>query len=131
MLKPEKNEYFTLAWTGKALRILDQTKLPGEEVYLDLKNAEDVWEAIRNLRVRGAPALGVAAGYGLYLGIKDSPARRRPDFLAQVHKARSYLETSRPTAVNLFAALRRIEEKLQNASFSSPEEGKKQVGENR
>lgn len=127
MRKLKKNEYFTLAWTGQSLRILDQTKLPHEEIYLDLKNAEDVWEAIRNLRVRGAPALGVAAAYGLYLGIKDSPAHHRSDFLAQIHKIRSYLETSRPTAVNLFTALRRVEDKLKNASFSSSEEGKKKV----
>jgi len=128
MLKRKKNEYFTLAWTGQFLRILDQTKLPYEEIYLDLKNAEDVWEAIRNLRVRGAPALGVAAAYGLYLGIKDFPVRqRRSDFLAQVHKVKSCLETSRPTAVNLFTALRRVEEKLQNASFSSSKEGARKV----
>ncbi|MBU2496008.1 MAG: S-methyl-5-thioribose-1-phosphate isomerase [Candidatus Omnitrophica bacterium] len=127
MLKLKKSEYFTLAWTGQSLRILDQTKLPQKEVYRDLKNAEDTWEAIRNLRVRGAPALGVVAAYGLYLGIKDFPGRRRSDFLTQIHKVKSYLETSRPTAVNLFAALRRVEEKLKNTSFSSAEEGKKKV----
>ena len=127
MSKPNKARYFTLAWTGQSLRILDQTKLPHEEFYMDLKSAEDVWGAIRNLRVRGAPALGVAAAYGLYLGIKDSPARHRSDFLAQIHKVKSYLETSRPTAVNLFTALRRIEEKLKNTSFSSSGEGKKKV----
>ncbi|MFH2069359.1 MAG: S-methyl-5-thioribose-1-phosphate isomerase [Candidatus Omnitrophota bacterium] len=124
MLKLKKNEYFTLAWTGQALRILDQTELPQKEVYRDLKNAEDVWEAIRNLRVRGAPALGVAAAYGLYLGVKG---QQRSDFLAQVHQVKSYLETSRPTAVNLFTALRRVEEKLKNKPFSSLEEGKKKI----
>ena len=56
MSKPKNPDYFALAWTGRFLRILDQTKLPHEEIYLDLKNAEDVWGAIRNLRVRGAPA---------------------------------------------------------------------------
>ena len=127
MLKPKKNEYFTLAWIGQSLRIMDQTKLPHEEIYLDLKNVKEVWEAIRNLRVRGAPALGVVAAYGLYLGIKDSPAQHRSDFLAQIHKVKSYLETSRPTAVNLFTALGRVEEKLKNTPFSSSEEGKKEV----
>ncbi|MCX5643059.1 MAG: S-methyl-5-thioribose-1-phosphate isomerase [Candidatus Omnitrophica bacterium] len=127
MRKRKKNEYFTLDWTGQFLRILDQTELPHQESYLDLKNAEDVWVAIRNLQVRGAPALGVAAAYGLYLGVKDSPARSRKDFLAQIHKVKSYLETSRPTAVNLFIALRRVEAKLKNTPFSSPEEGKKKV----
>ena len=59
MLKPKKNEYFTLAWTGRALRILEQTELPQKEVYRDLKNAEDVWEAVRNLRVsRFLPSAG-------------------------------------------------------------------------
>jgi len=127
MSKPKKSGYFTLVWTGRSLRILDQTKLPYEEIYLDLKNAKDVWKAIRNLQVRGAPALGVIAAYGLYLGIKNSPSQHRSDFLAQIHKVKSYLETSRPTAVNLFTALRRIEEKLKNTPFSSSEEGKKKV----
>ena len=127
MSKPNKARYFTLAWTGHSLRILDQTRLPLKVVCLDLKNAKEVWEAIKNLRVRGAPALGVAAAYGLYLGIKDSPARHRSDFLAQIHKVKSYLETSRPTAVNLFTALGRVEEKLKNTPFSSSEEGKKEV----
>ncbi len=127
MFKPKNPDYFTLAWTGQALRILDQTRLPHEEVYLDLKDAKDVWGAIRTLRVRGAPAIGVAAAYGLYLGVKDSPALHRSDFLAQVHKVKLYLETSRPTAVNLFIALRRIEDKLKNTLFSFPEEGKKKV----
>ncbi len=101
--------------------------MPHEEIYLDLKNADDVREAIRNLRVRGAPALGVAAAYGLYLGIKDSPDRNGSDFLAQVHKVKSYLETSRPTAVNLFAALNRVEEKLKKTPFFSFKEGKRRI----
>lgn len=127
MFKRKENGYFTLDWTGQSLRILDQTKLPRKEIYLDLQNAEDIWEAIRNLRVRGAPALGVAAAFGLYLGIKNFPAQHRCDLLTRVHKVKSYLETSRPTAVNLSAALRRVEEKLKTMSFSSPEEGKKKV----
>ncbi len=106
-------KYFTLRWTGDALRILDQSRLPAETVYLDLKNPEEVWEAIRNLRVRGAPALGVAAAYGLYLGIRNDTSKDLPQFLAHLKKVRAYLETSRPTAVNLFNALRRIEENCQ------------------
>jgi methylthioribose-1-phosphate isomerase len=127
MTKLKNQYYFTLAWTGRALRILDQTKLPLKVVYLDLNSVKNVWEAIKKLKVRGAPALGVAAAYGLYLGLKDSPARGRSDFLKQVHKVKSYLETSRPTAVNLSVALCRIEEKLRNTPFSSPEEGKERI----
>ena len=55
---------------GKML-ILDQTKLPGEEVYIEMKTKEDVWDAIFKLKVRGAPAIGVAAAYGLYISTKD------------------------------------------------------------
>ncbi|MFH0796133.1 MAG: S-methyl-5-thioribose-1-phosphate isomerase [Candidatus Omnitrophota bacterium] len=106
-------KYFTLRWTGEALRILDQSRLPGETVYLNLRSAEEIREAIRSLRVRGAPALGVAAAYGLYLGMRNDTSKDLPQFLARLKKVRAYLETSRPTAVNLFHALRRMEENCQ------------------
>lgn len=95
------------AETGE-LVILDQTLLPGETRFLRLKEQKDIWEAIRVLRVRGAPAIGVAAGYGAYLAARYSPASDpdglRRDFIAAVE----YLATSRPTAVNLFWALDRM-----------------------
>ena len=91
------------------LRILYQTLLPNEEVYLDLKTTEEIHEAIKKLRVRGAPAIGIAAGFGAYLAAKNIEA----DDFASFHKLwkekLDFLATSRPTAVNLFYALGRME----------------------
>jgi len=94
----------TLEWTGNALRLLDQTLLPTQTVFVDLTDEKQVWDAIKRLVVRGAPAIGVSAAFGAYLGVRgsDSPRAR----LAEVCK---YLATSRPTAVNLFWALDRVQ----------------------
>src|SRR5688572_33066429 len=61
----------TITWTGDAARLLDQTRLPGETVYVDITDEKQMWGAIRRLVVRGAPAIGVAAAFGVYLGVKD------------------------------------------------------------
>lgn len=90
--------------------MLDQTRLPAETVYLDCGELEQMWEAIRNLRVRGAPAIGIAAAMGVVLGIRHSAARAYPAFEADLKKLTKRLGESRPTAVNLFWALRRMEE---------------------
>ena len=92
-------------WTGQSLRLLDQTKLPLEEVYVDLVDERGVWDAIKRLVVRGAPAIGVSAAYGVYLGIRSSPDS---SVRARLEEVCAYLATSRPTAVNLFWALERI-----------------------
>lgn len=97
----------TIEWTGRAARIIDQTLLPGKTKFLDIRDDKGMWEAIKKLRVRGAPAIGVAAAYGFYLGI----ASRKPKTMAELRrhalKSGTYLATSRPTAVNLFWALNR------------------------
>ncbi len=93
-------------------QILDQTALPWEERYLTLKTKEDVWDAIHTLKVRGAPAIGIAAAYGLFCLAKDIRANDRRDFEKQFHALKEYLGTSRPTAVNLFWALDRMERTL-------------------
>jgi methylthioribose-1-phosphate isomerase len=90
-----------VAWKDDALELLDQTRLPGEEVWLRCTTAEDVAAAIRRLAVRGAPAIGVAAAYGVVLGI-----RAGDDF----DTVRSLLASTRPTAVNLGWALDRMQE---------------------
>ena len=95
-------------WADGATRLLDQTLLPGETTYKDCRTAEQVWEAIYALRVRGAPAIGVAAAYGLVTSIWPSSAASPADLLAEVETAADYLATSRPTAVNLFWALDRM-----------------------
>lgn len=98
----------SVRWNGTLLELLDQRLLPEEVVYLDLTTSEAVWEAIRELKVRGAPAIGIAAAYGLYMGVKDANAGSGRDLLAAVKEQRDYLASSRPTAVNLFWALDRL-----------------------
>jgi methylthioribose-1-phosphate isomerase len=98
----------SLEWRGSEangyLRILDQTQLPGREVYRNCQSAEDVWQAIRHLQVRGAPAIGVAAAYGVVLGLR-SPDMADRKLATAVAAVANYLATARPTAVNLFHAL--------------------------
>ena len=99
----------TLRWFGGVdgyLRLIDQTRLPEELVYLDCHDVETVWEAIRSLRVRGAPAIGMAAGYGLMLGLQRVAAGDPAEFQARFDEVSRYLATSRPTAVNLFLGAR-------------------------
>lgn len=101
-----------VAWVGDAatghLQLIDQTKLPVENINLQLKTVEEVWEAIKSLRVRGAPAIGVAAAYGVVVGAQPASSGGRPEFDARLEQVLDYLATSRPTAVNLFWALDRV-----------------------
>jgi methylthioribose-1-phosphate isomerase len=89
--------------------ILDQTQLPGSTVYLEMQTKEDVWDAIYKLKVRGAPAIGVAAGYGLYVCVRDISSEDYQDFYRQFMEVKNYIASARPTAVNLFWALDRME----------------------
>jgi len=103
-----------IQWVGGAgseaagcLRLLDQTKLPGEQVYIDCHDVATVWDAIKRLVVRGAPAIGVAAAYGCVVAVQE--ARGGASEAREVlQKACDYLASSRPTAVNLFWALDRM-----------------------
>lgn len=101
-----------VAWVEDHLQLLDQTRLPVETTYLELNTIEQVWDAIRDLQVRGAPAIGLAAAYGLYLGIRGSTADTYDQFLAELVKQADYLASSRPTAVNLFWALERVKARV-------------------
>lgn len=109
----EKNimSYETVALDEQegALVILDQTKLPGKVKILRLKEQQDIWQAIYLLQVRGAPAIGVAAAFGLYLAARDIKAETWKEFYPAFHAAKEYLNSSRPTAVNLSWALNRME----------------------
>ena len=101
----------TLEWVGGRdglLRLLDQTLLPARIQTRDCTSAEEVWEAVRTLCVRGAPAIGVAAAYGLCLGTRSQRGLPRDGFLAKVREIGQYLCSSRPTAVNLAWAIRRV-----------------------
>lgn len=99
------------------MMILDQTQLPGKMVYLEMKTKEDVWEAIYKLKVRGAPAIGVAAGYGIYVCTRDIYTKDYDDFYKQFIEIKDYLASSRPTAVNLFWALDRIEGRVREFEY--------------
>ncbi|MCD8510470.1 MAG: S-methyl-5-thioribose-1-phosphate isomerase [Bacillus sp. (in: Bacteria)] len=90
------------------LYILDQTQLPEKTVMLKMDSIEDTWDAIKQLKVRGAPAIGVAAGYGLALGVQDIEADTFDSFFLEFMNRKEYLASSRPTAVNLFWALDRM-----------------------
>ena len=94
---------------GNAVRIIDQTLLPHETVYLELSAAEELWEAIHALRVRGAPAIGIFAGYAIYVLAKQTKCTEFDSFYAEFVKMRDYLDSSRPTAVNLHTMLMRMD----------------------
>jgi len=99
------NQIKPLEWLGDRLRIIDQTQLPHRELYLDLTDYRDVAEAISTLRVRGAPAIGVAAAYGIALGALGIKANTTADFLAQIGEIILTIAATRPTARNLFMAV--------------------------
>jgi len=111
----------SVAWIGGTkgfLRLLDQTRLPAELCTIDCHDVESVWEAIQSLRVRGAPAIGIAAAYGVLLAYRDGQSLS--ESLQAFRGAAEYLATSRPTAVNLFWALNRIQGVLTH-SFANSE----------
>jgi len=99
----------SVKWENNELIILDQTKLPDTTEFIKLDKAEDVWDAILHLKVRGAPAIGIAAAYGLCVAMRDTGAKSHEEFMTELKKNSQYLASSRPTAVNLFWALRRME----------------------
>lgn len=92
-----------------AVVILDQTRLPGSETYISLSSAEEIWEAIYKLKVRGAPAIGITAAYGIYICSKQIAATTYEEFYQEFSRVKNYLASARPTAVNLEAALNRME----------------------
>jgi methylthioribose-1-phosphate isomerase len=102
----------SLRWSEDSLSLLDQRLLPEEIVYLRLTTPAEVWEAIRELKVRGAPAIGIAAAYGVVLGILGFQGSVE-QLAEKVVSHAEYLATSRPTAVNLFWALDRMKARTQ------------------
>lgn len=106
----------TLFWENGALTLIDQTKLPTEIIYEKQETIEQVWNSIKQLKVRGAPAIGVAAAYGILYGVKDKRDLSRDDFLTALEKSARYLNSSRPTAVNLSWALNRMVSKAKATS---------------
>lgn len=103
-------ETVSLDDANSELVIIDQTKLPYSIEILRLKEQKDIWTAIYLLQVRGAPAIGVAAAIGIYLGAKEIEAKDTEEFYAKFKEAKDYLASARPTAVNLFWALNRMDD---------------------
>jgi methylthioribose-1-phosphate isomerase len=106
----------TVEWTDAGVRFIDQTKLPTEETYVTCKNCEEVADAIRTMIVRGAPAIGVSAAMGVALGVRDSKARDNLELRREFTRICDVLAGTRPTAVNLFWAIRRMREKFDQVS---------------
>ncbi|MBV9341912.1 MAG: S-methyl-5-thioribose-1-phosphate isomerase [Acidobacteria bacterium] len=104
----------TLEWTKAGVRFLDQTKLPTEEVYVTCRSYQEVADVIRGMVVRGAPAIGVAAAMGIALGVESSRAQTLEEFERELHEICRVIGETRPTAVNLFWAIRRMQEKFQS-----------------
>jgi methylthioribose-1-phosphate isomerase len=109
------------SWNG-CLRLLDQTALPEATLFVNCDLPEHAWEAIQMLRVRGAPAIGIAAGYAVLLGLRPFSSTQIVDrpIVSAIEKTIDYLATSRPTAVNLFCALERMRRRLLAEAVSLP-----------
>lgn len=108
----ESSRLNAVEWIGQSdgyVRLIDQTKLPGTLTYVDCRDVDTLWESIKNLRVRGAPAIGIAAAYGVCLGAASSDGASLASAIGNSLAAIDRLATSRPTAVNLFWALERLQ----------------------
>jgi methylthioribose-1-phosphate isomerase len=106
----------TLEWTDDGVRFIDQTKLPTEELYVTCRSYEEVAKAIRDMIVRGAPAIGVAAAMGIALGVRDAEGDHVAELRRQFEQICDTMGETRPTAVNLFWAIRRMKDKFEQVS---------------
>lgn len=120
-----KKNLRTIAWQNNAIRLIDQTRLPGELVYCTITDIRRLWQAIKELKVRGAPAIGAAAALGVYLGVRGSKAQDYAAFMRDVSAAAAYLASARPTARNLFWGLERMSAKAASCKGESVAQIKK------
>jgi methylthioribose-1-phosphate isomerase len=109
----------TIEWLNGKVKTLDQTKLPNETVFIRLKTCDDVAEAIRTMKIRGAPLLGASAAFALALTAYHSRVKTREKLLEELQESAETIRKTRPTAINLFWAVDRILEKAQATSASS------------
>lgn len=112
-------EFFTLQWQDDAVVMIDQRRLPNEEIYNTYRTTEEVADAIQTMVIRGAPAIGVAGAFGMALAANNSKAEGRENFFAEMDKAAELLISQRPTAVNLAWAVRRVQNYYRQQSDSN------------
>ena len=120
---PEMANGLTPGWVV----MVDQTRLPGELTYLRTQSLDAVWQAIKTLQVRGAPAIGIAAAMGVATAVQHAPERSTAALAESALSAADYLATSRPTAVNLFWALDRMRSVIRASGTLSPREFKNRL----
>src|SRR6476646_47465 len=108
----------TVEWQGESVVMIDQRKLPGSEVYVTCKSANEVAKAIKTMVIRGAPAIGVAAAMGVALGMRKSAATGTRQFAAEFQKTCDLLAATRPTAVNLFWAIERMKRTFSDGALA-------------
>lgn len=111
----------TLEWRDRVVRMIDQRKLPGELVYVEIRDYQTIARSISEMWVRGAPAIGAAAAFGLALAAMDSSAATREDFVAELERVGRELYATRPTAANLGWAIKRILKKIRAANVPVPD----------
>jgi len=114
----------TIEWQDDTIVMVDQRKLPGQELYVRCRTAQEVAKAIRTMVIRGAPAIGVAAAMGIALGMQRSTAKGTKQFAVEFQKTCDMMAATRPTAVNLFWAIERMKRSFSEGALAgeSPEE---------
>ena len=117
-----KSAITSIEWRTNHVRLIDQTFLPKRLVFIDVRDVGRMWEAIKKMRVRGAPAIGIAAAYGFYLGLRDVGETNFSGFWVEVQRVADYLESARPTAVNLKWAMDRMKNTIHSVRDKSIEE---------
>jgi len=115
----------TVEWTDAGVRFIDQTRLPTEEIYVTCRTYGEVATAIRDMIVRGAPAIGVAAAMGVALGVRDSKAQSHAALRSELEQICSTLAATRPTAVNLFWGIQRMRDRFEELASASIDEIKR------
>jgi methylthioribose-1-phosphate isomerase len=104
----QPSQVYPVVWNHDRVLLIDQNRLPGEYILVEISRCDDMARAIKTMIVRGAPAIGVAAAYGMYLGAREIDAKNREQFLAKLEQVAEQLRSTRPTAVNLFWAIEQM-----------------------
>jgi methylthioribose-1-phosphate isomerase len=112
---------YPVLWQNDRVLLIDQNRLPSEYTYVEISRVDDMAEAIKTMIVRGAPAIGVAAAYGMYLGARDLTTTSRDEFLQGLQQIGQTLRATRPTAVNLFWAIERMEKAAAQVEGNIPQ----------